>query len=91
MWRVENFAVSVDSGSIVQTSPRRAMARMGTAGLNMPVLCPWLTLGLTPTYSNVNDAAALVSANLAVTALRNNRLARQEDRWRRDQPCPGRS
>jgi hypothetical protein len=45
MWRVENLAVSVNSGSIVQTSPRLAMARIGPAGLNMPVLCPWLTIG----------------------------------------------
>jgi hypothetical protein len=46
---VDHFAVSVNSGSIVQTSPRAAAARMNTAGLYIPVLWAWLTIGLVPT------------------------------------------
>ena len=50
MWRVDRFAVAVNTGSIVQISPPRLVIdRSQPAGSHIPLLSPWLTIGLMPT------------------------------------------
>jgi hypothetical protein len=50
MWPVESRAVAVRTGSMVQISPPRLVIdRNHVAGSHMPLLSPWLTIGLMPT------------------------------------------